>query len=64
MNTRMTSMAIANARRRMNNQKQEAPKAEPQKGLLLRKTNDTMSKNVEPEAIALLRRVRKTMQNA
>ena len=65
MNTRMATQAIGNAHRYIKNGNKVKATPAPQKGgLLLRRTDDTMQDTNEPEAVALLRRVQKSIANA
>lgn len=65
MNTRMTTQGIGNAHRyiKTGNKAKAAP-APKKGGLLLRRMDDTMQDTNEPEAVALLRRVQKSIANA
>lgn len=65
MDTRPTTQTINNARRFIKLGDNQAPKQEPVKtSLLLRRSDDTDTSQNEPEAVTMLRRVRKSIGNA
>ena len=64
MQTRMSTQAIINTRRYMQQKENEKPAAMATKGLLLKRMDDKIKNEYEPESVRLVRMVRESMNNA